>query len=52
VLEKRKSSCSSGEFNQVPFGPSNKSLITIVTKKMAMMIYINGPGRRGETAVK
>jgi hypothetical protein len=52
VLEKRKSPCSSGESNQVPVSPSNKSLNTFVTKKMVMMMYCNGTGVRGESAVQ
>ena len=37
---------------QGPFGPSNKSLYTIATNKMAIMFYSNGTGRRGESAGK
>jgi hypothetical protein len=37
---------------QGSFGPSNKSLITIATNKMAIMFYSNGTGIRGESAGK
>jgi hypothetical protein len=37
---------------QGSFGPSNKSLITIATIKMAIMFCSNGTGIRGENAAK